>query len=273
MTGPARNEWDELAKLWLGAPPQLWRRHSDAVNVALLERWLPLRVGRVLKTDLWDEALGTGLVATLAARAESVTGVDLSAEVVERARARHAGLHGEVADVRGLRFPDASFDTILSNSTLDHFESREDLVAALRELRRVLVPGGELILTLDNPLNPVLALLRALPRGLLNRGWLRVAGPAGSLGLNPYHLGATMGTRTLRRILPSLGYEVLDSTSIVHAPRPLAVVAGQLVERRGSISAERRYLRLLARFERLSALPTRSLTAYFVAVKARAIDS
>ena len=63
MTGGA-TDWDAMAAVWLERPPDgLWRRHSDAVNWGLLERWLPPRLERVLKTDLFDEAVGDFSVA------------------------------------------------------------------------------------------------------------------------------------------------------------------------------------------------------------------
>jgi hypothetical protein len=35
-------DWDSVAKIWQRPPAQtLWRRHSDRVNSALVERWLP----------------------------------------------------------------------------------------------------------------------------------------------------------------------------------------------------------------------------------------
>ncbi len=62
-----------------------------------------------------------------------------------------------------LPFPDGAFDRVFSNSTLDHFDSRDDIREALRELARVLHPEGELLLTLDNLANPVVRLRNALP--------------------------------------------------------------------------------------------------------------
>ena len=52
-------DWDEVFRT--ASPGPLWRRHSDAVNSALVHRWLAgRRVARALKTDLWDEAVADG---------------------------------------------------------------------------------------------------------------------------------------------------------------------------------------------------------------------
>jgi ubiquinone/menaquinone biosynthesis C-methylase UbiE len=99
-----------------------------------------------------DVACGTGLVSLAAARAVrpggSVLGVDLSAAMVEAAtaRARALGLpHTAFArmDAEHLERPDASVDVALCALGLMYVPEPEQ---ALRELRRVLRPGGRLAL-------------------------------------------------------------------------------------------------------------------------------
>ena len=261
--------WDAVAERWLESHPQrLWRQHSDSVNAELLERWLPVNLASVLKTDLFDEAVSAGLYRTLAAHAERVAGIDASSAIVDVARSRHPGLDARHADVRALPFADSEFDAVFSNSTLDHFDSRTEIVVALRELGRVLRPGGTLVLTLDNPWHPVLAVTKALPRRALNRAWTRVGGTSSRAGLLPYYVGSTLGVRPLRRLLPKLGFEVVDIGAVVHVPRVLAVVVAKQLERRAQLRSQERFLRALMEFERLSGWPTRFLTGHFVAVRA-----
>jgi SAM-dependent methyltransferase len=229
----------------------LWRRHSDAVNATLIERWLPAPVGRILKTDLFDELVSTGLYPILRSRAGQVVGVDISPEVVAAARARYPGLETEVARVSELPFSAASFDAALSNSTLDHLATREEVATALSELGRVIRPGGRLLITLDNPLNPLIAMRNALPRGI-----------ARALRRVPYDSGWTCGPRRLRRMLAESGFVAPESTAIMHAPRFLIAE----LDRRGKRprDGERLVARLLAA-ERLERWPTRYLSGHFVA--------
>lgn len=79
-----------------------------------------------------------------------VLGIDAAAEVVERAAARAAAdrraagpqeVRFAVGDVYALDLPDDSFDVVHAHQVLQHLT---DPVAALRELRRVLAPGGTL---------------------------------------------------------------------------------------------------------------------------------
>ena len=89
--------------------------------------------------------------------------VDLAPTTVQAALNRYHGLRALAADVRRLPFADGDFDTVVSNSTLDHFKTSAELADSIKELSRVLRPGGELYLTLDNPSNPLIALRNALP--------------------------------------------------------------------------------------------------------------
>jgi len=59
-----------------------------------------------------------------------------------------------LADVRSLPFLDNSFDYAISVATYHHVEGKTDKLAALRELKRVLRPGGEAFITVWNRWQP-----------------------------------------------------------------------------------------------------------------------
>jgi len=97
-----------------------------------------------------DVGCGNGLVLSRYARAGArVAGVDLTEAGVELCRKRFAlgGLAGEfrVAPAESLPFDDESFDCVCSMGVLHHVS---DVKAAVGEIRRVLVPGGRLIVML-----------------------------------------------------------------------------------------------------------------------------
>jgi SAM-dependent methyltransferase len=251
--------WDAVGEMWQRTSPQpFWRAHSDAVNAVLLARWLPSpRVERLLKTDLFDEAFSDGLYPQLARRARRIVGIDIAASIIRAGRSRHPGLHVAMADVRRLPFASGSFDVIVSNSTLDHFRSRREIVASLCELHRVLRMGGQLLLTLDNLANPIIAMRNSLPFRLVN--WL---------DLVPYYVGATYGPHGLRRVVQEVGFEVHQVEATMHCPRVLVVALVRLIERRIGLATQSRLLRGLMAFERLACWPTRFLTGHFIAVRA-----
>lgn len=235
----------------------LWRAHCDLLNTRLVERWLGARPrARVLKTDLYDEAMGRGLYGVLAARASTVVGIDVAARVAGQAARRHPGLAPIRADVRALPFADASFDAVVSISTLDHFATAAEIERSIGEIRRVLARAGVLLVTLDNRTNPMVALRNRLPSG-----WLR------RTGLVPYPVGATLTARELRACLERHGFGVVEETALMHCPRALSVRRAKRLDHAPARVRERFARRLLA-WERLGAWPTRYLSGAFAAVLA-----
>jgi SAM-dependent methyltransferase len=250
--------WGTIAADWAEHPQSLWRVHCDAVNLELLGRWLPDERPRLLlKTDAFDEACGDGLSSFLQEKAEYTLIIDVAFAALTLARVRHGSLCVIGADTRCLPFANGVFDVIISTSTLDHFRSRDEIVASLREFRRVLRPAGFLFLTLDNPTNPLIKLRNALPFRLLNR-----------LGIVPYYVGATYGPHGLTDVLREVGFDVREIGAVMHCPRVLAVAVSRLLERYTGQKTHRRFLHFLLAFERLSRWPTRFFTGHFVAVRA-----
>ena len=237
---------------------KLWRTHSDSVNQALLTRWLLNgQMENLLKTDLFDEAVSDGLSSLLNVRSKRVFYIDASLEVHRRAKRRHPNLQTVGTDVRCLPFADGTFDGIVSNSTLDHFKSLDDLVISLKELYRVLPQGGQMILTLDNLANPIILLRNGLPFHLLY--YMKIV---------PYYVGVTLGPYRLQRLLKDVGFKILEVDTIIHCPRVLAVAIACWMERHASPKTQRVFLDFLMAFERLSHLPTRFLTGHFIAIRA-----
>ncbi|MFI1399792.1 class I SAM-dependent methyltransferase [Streptomyces sp. NPDC020681] len=103
--------------------------------------------------DVLDCACGIGTQAIgLASRGHRVTGTDLSpvaaARAAREAAARGLRLATEAADMRALPFRDASFDVVVcADNSLPHLLTPADVLAALGEMRRVLRPGGLLLLS------------------------------------------------------------------------------------------------------------------------------
>jgi SAM-dependent methyltransferase len=97
--------------------------------------------GRVL--DLGTGA-GGQIGRYLADQGFNVTGVDFSDRSIEIARRLNPGMTFEVADIRSLPFADDSIAAISAFYCLI-YGTDDDVLAALRECRRVLEPGGRLL--------------------------------------------------------------------------------------------------------------------------------
>jgi SAM-dependent methyltransferase len=135
-----------------GERPRLLTGPADTDERVIEMPWVlaRLRSGRVLEIG-YAFAEPAYLAALLRAAPGELIGVDLAERRVE-------GIEGVTADVRTLPFADRSFDQALLVSTLEHVgadnsvyglaESAEGGPAeALAELRRVLRPGGRLLVT------------------------------------------------------------------------------------------------------------------------------
>ncbi len=183
-------------------------------------------------------------------------GVDLSPVAVRAAQRRYPALDARVADVLSLPFEDQGFDVVVSNSTLDHFDSHAKLAAAVGELARIVKTDGKLIITLDNRFNPIVAARTSVLFGALNR-----------VGLVPYFVGATYGPRGLSRVLRANSLEITELRSVMHCPPQLAAA---LAARRnvGGSRAVSTHVRRVMRFEAMGRWPTRHLTGHFVAALA-----
>ncbi len=90
-----------------------------------------------------DAGCGSGRNMVELARHGAVTGIELSRTSVALARARGAGevIEGSILD---MPFGEGSYELATSLDVIEHLQ---DDLAALRELRRVVVPGGALLLT------------------------------------------------------------------------------------------------------------------------------
>ena len=107
--------------------------------------------GDVSGHRILDAGCGSGpLSAALRDRGAVVTGFDVSAAMVDLARQRlgeDADLH--VADLAApLPFADAEFDDVVASLVLHYLE---DWAGPLSELRRVLKPGGRLMVSVNHP--------------------------------------------------------------------------------------------------------------------------
>ena len=128
----------------------------DAMNhvmtAGLDRRWRSITLDETVRSGdrVLDACCGTGDLAIAArGRGADVVGVDFSERMLERAARKEPQVEWVRADVLALPFEDSSFDAVTVGFGVRNVE---DLEAGVRELRRVLRPGGRLgILEITTP--------------------------------------------------------------------------------------------------------------------------
>lgn len=235
--------WDQVAGQ-SDALPDGWRRHARAAHLQLLARWIGEPAGRWLKTDLFEERQPSRALLGELASADWI-GADLARETVRSSGVRPA----VAADVRRLPFASSAFAGVLSTSTLDHFAEHASIDLSLRELRRVVAADGRVVLTLDNPQNPLVRARNALPDPLARR-----------TGLVPFAVGATYGLDDGADALARAGFDVLDTATLLHAPH----VVGTRLARYGGWER-----RALPWFDRAAGTRLGRFSGHFVAFLCR----
>ena len=197
---------DNFPDLGQARSTEFYRRDEQRL---FLDYFPPLEGLRVMKTDLWDEAKNTRILRWAARQGVAAYGVDISPPIVADAK-RNFGdldLRAPVSDCRWLPFREGSFDGIYSMGTIEHFLESEE---AVREMFRVLRPGGRVILGVPNRWDPF---LRPLMVAVMYR-----------LGLYDYGYEKSFSKKALRRMMEEAGFEVTEESGILFIPGWLRIL-------------------------------------------------
>lgn len=131
-------------KDWTGERLETWI-FSENTNEHLHRYAMAMELCRDKKVlDIaCGEGYGSKLLRTVAA---VVTGVDIDAQTVENARKKYSGpgLDFLTGSAAAIPLPDAAYDVVVSFETIEHHDQHEEM---MQEIRRVLRPGGVLIIS------------------------------------------------------------------------------------------------------------------------------
>jgi SAM-dependent methyltransferase len=135
-----RESYDELAPTY--AERIFEELAGKPLDRHLLNRFAEDVRGRGLVADV---GCGPGHVARyLHEQGVRMLGIDLAPRMIEWARTRSPEIEFRVGDMRALELPDGALAGIVAFYSLIHIDERE-MLPTLRELRRVLAPGGLLL--------------------------------------------------------------------------------------------------------------------------------
>jgi 2-polyprenyl-3-methyl-5-hydroxy-6-metoxy-1,4-benzoquinol methylase len=187
---------------WEGPAGQIrWARRAKMLTDHLQPGMAVLELG-----------CGTGyFTQELARSGADITAIDVSPELLDIARANCSApnVRYEIQNAYELSYPDSIFDSVVGSSVLHHLEIED----ALRQIHRVLRPGGTMFFTEPNMLNPQIAIQK-------NVAWVKQR-----LGDSPDE--TAFFRWKLRRLLEATSFRSvrIDPFDFLHpkTPRPLIV--------------------------------------------------
>ncbi|PYJ30786.1 MAG: hypothetical protein DMF24_09380 [Verrucomicrobia bacterium] len=141
---------------------EIWNWESPAGKLRWARRVKML--SRHLRPGMSVLELGCGtgyFTRELARSGADVVAIDVSPDLLEIAKANSSApnVRYEIQNAYALTYPDGVFDSVVGSSVLHHLEIEE----AVREIYRVLKPGGTIYLTEPNMLNPQIAIQKNVP--------------------------------------------------------------------------------------------------------------
>ena len=212
----ARDEW------WSSGNFDTWKRLYTSeyprgfLIMETLRKYVPefrVRGSRVLDVGCGD----AGALIAFAENGASCAGIETFETSLERGRLRAAD-HGVEVDLKkgageAIPFPDSSFDLVMLDNVLEHVNDRP---LTLRELRRVLKPGGILYMVTPKPFSLYslwndphydLAGLVLMPRRMQIWYFEKIRGG----GKGTYDVGVIPTRRAIRGLLAEAEFRILVS--------------------------------------------------------------
>lgn len=190
-------------RLW-GARAQDWAAYTEQVSLPLFGAVLD--AGQVTSgTRFLDVGCGAGLLALLASlRGAQVSALDASAALLEIVRQRVPAADVREGDLESLPFADSSFDTVTAVNSLFY---AADMDAAMREIVRVLRPGGRAVVTAWGPPERCQFLTAIMPG-------VAALMPPPPPGASPPHPGALAQPGALAAVLKRAGLRVVQEGEV-----------------------------------------------------------
>jgi SAM-dependent methyltransferase len=154
------NGWDSSAQAWIDSMGERGER-GDWGRQHVLDPVMMARVANGRFGNALDVGCGEGrFCRKLKAAGIAATGIDPTAAMLDVARARDPSGDYRLGNAEALEFADASFDLVVSYITLVDIP---DFRAAIREMARVLRPGGALLM----------ANLTGYISACIDKGWVK----------------------------------------------------------------------------------------------------
>jgi len=182
---------------------------------------------KLMKTDLWNEAKTTKILAWARMKGAEVHGFDISKKTLDEAseNMRKEGLkfNFRLGDIRKIPFRDSQFDFVYSMGTVEHTPQYQQSIS---ELRRVLKPGGIAIVGVPNKY-PVFDPVKYFIIQMLDRT---------GIATYPYGYEKHFTRNEFRLALRRAGFDILEESSILLMPFSLRAIDLFLYRRHGKLA-------------------------------------
>ena len=143
-------------------PGQIWNWDTPAGKLRWARRVKMLSSHLRPGMNALELGCGIGLfTAELAQTGATITAIDISPDLLEIAKTERAAsnVNYELQNAYATSYARSTFNTVVGSSVLHHLE----LEPALREIHRVLKPGGTIFFTEPNMMNPQIAVQKNVP--------------------------------------------------------------------------------------------------------------
>ena len=190
---------------------EIWNWESPAGKLRWARRVKMLSGHLKPEMTVLELGCGTGyFTRELARSGADIVAIDVSPELLEIARTNCSApnVRYEIQNAYALTYSNATFDSVVGSSVLHHLEIEE----AVREIYRVLKPGGTIHFTEPNMLNPQIAIQKNVP-------WIKRR-----LGDSPDE--TAFFRWSLRRLLEQAGYGdvQIDPFDFLHPKTPVPLI-------------------------------------------------
>lgn len=158
-----QNEIEHGKKLSAGGAEDIWNWSSPAGKVRANRRAELLTQAAHInqQSTVLEIGCGTGLFSgkVYTATKANITAIDISEILLDEARSKNKGITFKIGDAMKLDFADNSFDAVFGSSVLHHLEMDK----AVKEIYRVLKPGGRMAFAEPNMINPQIMVMKNVP--------------------------------------------------------------------------------------------------------------
>jgi ubiquinone/menaquinone biosynthesis C-methylase UbiE len=162
MSNRLQNEIEHGKYLVAHGAGEIWNWETPVGRVRWARRVKMLSSHLHPGDNVLELGCGTGYFSReLARTGAQITAIDISPELLKVAQEECSSenVRFEIQNAYATTFPDETFDSVVGSAVLHHLE----LEAALREIERVLKPGGSIYFTEPNMMNPQIVVQKNVP--------------------------------------------------------------------------------------------------------------